>query len=185
MLLAFNGVREMAAKRKLNNELVAAVYHRNTLPAKLLLARGAEPNTKGPKGVMPLSWAASYGDLELMKALLDAGADPICRGGWLPALQMAVDHGNADAVDLLLERGADPNYENRNSPGSWALVIAVEGGKTRIVKALLRAGADPNTLDHSTPLLAVARKKKSELIVAALLAAGATDDGPAPSGASD
>jgi ankyrin repeat protein len=58
--------------------LSAAVRHRHYAVAALLLERGADPRwpePNAPHGIC-LHWAARQGDLEMVKLLLDHGADP-------------------------------------------------------------------------------------------------------------
>jgi uncharacterized protein len=151
---------------QLNSRLIGAVYsqdHIDKARVKAALAQGASPNAKGPKDVMVLSWAARAGDTATMQLLLDAGADPNCRGGWLPALNMAAAQGHTSAVELLLSRGADPNTDSwggrSRRAGSWALVLAVSAGHLPVARSLLMHGADPNSRDQSgASALRIARR---------------------------
>ena len=43
--------------------------------ALAMLAKGANPNTPGPDGTTALMWAAANDDVELVRALVKAGAD--------------------------------------------------------------------------------------------------------------
>jgi ankyrin repeat protein len=70
--------------------------------------REARPNAR-----LALSAAAEFGRLEIVKLLLDRGADPTwpdvadsTRGA---ALHFAASHGDRPMVELLLAHGADPN----------------------------------------------------------------------------
>eukprot|EP00959_Pyramimonas_sp_CCMP1952_P362187 7585349-Pyramimonas_sp.AAC.1 len=59
-------------------------------------------------GMLPLSFAVSLGNLEIMKYLVEAGADVNGFGESLnTALHMAVFHHQIEAYDLLLSMGAD------------------------------------------------------------------------------
>ena len=49
--------------------------------ARLLLARGADPNAQDATGRTALAAAAEYGDPELVRVLLQAGADPERKDG--------------------------------------------------------------------------------------------------------
>lgn len=129
----------------LNFQLLQAVcntHPRDPNRIRALLARGADPNTVDNKKVRVLSWASAAGDTKTMTYLLDAGADPSCRGGWLPALEMATGRERVEAVQLLLSRGADPNGENGWSP---ALCLAASRANPRLTRILLDAGANPNS----------------------------------------
>src|SRR5215467_3144400 len=77
------------------------------------IASPADPNAPEPtRGLRPLSGAARTGALNLMTALIDAGADPNLRdaGGnyWVPLMHAVHKHQSA-AVRLLLDRGALPD----------------------------------------------------------------------------
>ena len=67
------------------------------------------------KGSSPLFVAATFGRSEVVKALLNAGADPNYRrpefmgeNTYGAPLHSAVGNGHSDVVELLLEAGADP-----------------------------------------------------------------------------
>ena len=106
---------------------------------KKLHARGAEIN---PAGWTPLSYAATNGNTEVARYLLDIGANPNALSpNGTTALMMAVRGGHADTVELLLAKGADVNVRNQN--GASALAWATRGGFDTIEKALLKRGAKP------------------------------------------
>jgi ankyrin repeat protein len=115
-------------------------------------------STKQWGGLTPLLFAAREGNLETVKALLQAGADvnQTSEFGWT-ALLVATQNRYYRMGIYLLEHGADPNIANE---GGWSpLYIAtdnrnIEGGDypTRkpdmdhldYIKRLLAAGANPN-----------------------------------------
>jgi ankyrin repeat protein len=65
-----------AAAHSLVTPLIRAAECGHREIARLLLARGAEPNAVDAEGRTALAAAAEYGDPELVRLLLDAGADP-------------------------------------------------------------------------------------------------------------
>jgi hypothetical protein len=113
----------------------------NPALARRLLARGVS------KGVLSqlLASGVFFADLDFMRAVLDAGADPNHaerdgRGHWTPLHRAALE-GSADAVRLLLERGARPGVW-RDVDNELALHIAIRWKKLDVVKLLLDAGED-------------------------------------------
>src|ERR1700722_8395573 len=92
---------------------------RGDLPAvKALLNAHADPN-KGLKGAhagTPLA-AASFGDhLEVVEALLAAGADVNAGDGGDPPLVLASDYGHLRVVQSLLAAGADVDAKGVVTP---------------------------------------------------------------------
>jgi uncharacterized protein len=124
-------------------------------------------------GCTPLFRAAQSNDAEVMRALLDKGANPnINAMGFTPFLLAAgVSPGgraggggapNTAMLDLMIEHGADVNaqvtgthtYSKRISyhpppdkEGASALHEAVQAGRTELVKYLLDKGANPELVD--------------------------------------
>jgi ankyrin repeat protein len=143
-----------AADKKLAAEREAAKKTLQAFPPDEDLKRG----TKQWGGLTPLIFAARDGNVETVRALLDAGANVNQQSefGWT-ALLVATHNRFYQIGKLLLERKADPNLANE---GGWnPLYIAtdnrnIEGGDypTRkpdmdhleYIKLLLAAGANPN-----------------------------------------
>lgn len=141
--------------------------------ARLLLAKGANPNTN---------------DMGLTPFLLAAGVGPGNRGGTGLAAQGAVGGAvNTAMMDLLLQHGADVNaqvtgtktYSMRvsrapsSNEGMTALHVASQSGKTDLVRYLLEKGARTDILDSSF-------RKPIDLVGGAAPSGSAN---PAPAGA--
>ena len=83
-----------------------------------------EVNSVGFFGTTPLDVAACRGDHEVMRLLLDAGAEiNLSDIDQCTPLHQATLHGHGKCVSLLLERGALPDLKNRD--GQTALDIAI------------------------------------------------------------
>ncbi len=93
-----------------------------------ILAQGVPARTQFSRAV-PLNAAVQSGEINAVRVLLDAGADPNQTGStstpyWCAAasrspLTYAVIFGEHDMISLLLERGADPRGQN-NEAILWA-----------------------------------------------------------------
>jgi ankyrin repeat protein len=106
-------VDAVARNRFANTPLLVGLLTRQGEVARVLLAHGANVNFRQGEGVTALHEAAQSGDTDIVRMLLDAGADPNARAGKLDdgrsgqsALDMARDGGHEDVVALLLSRGA-------------------------------------------------------------------------------
>lgn len=76
--------------------------------ARAFLDFGADVNAVEPgNGGTPLAWAAQAGQREMVKFLLERGADPnLARGKWAKPLVWASKAGHAEIADLLRGHGA-------------------------------------------------------------------------------
>lgn len=94
-------------------------------------------------GGAPIKNAAARGHLEIVRLLLERGADPnLPEEGIAPdghALYAAAANGHHEVVRLLLEHGARPNAEVESSAD--ALSRAISNGDQRMVELLCAHGA--------------------------------------------
>lgn len=132
------------------------------------------------RGRTAATQAAIYADVDLLRLLLDRGADlkRADEDGMTPLMYAVA--GDVAKVRLLLKRGADPNAESKF--GRTALLMAsAYAGNRDVVKALLDAGADVEFADQrdwTAPVLA-ARTGDRELLEALLDAGGDVNGGDA------
>lgn len=120
---------------------VVAVWGRIDL-AEALLAGGAEINRPGEHRYTALHEAVSQGKVEMVRWLLDHGADPhLVNESSLNAWQLAIMlHPQVEMAAALLAGGAEINR-----PGGddfTALHTAVMCGRVEMVRWLLAHGAD-------------------------------------------
>ena len=128
---------------------------------------------KGPEGSTLLHAAASQGNADLVRSLLERGADPARPGpGGEPILLSYLRGGLAALAVESIAKGADVNA--KDALGRTALHLAVEKGLDEAVSALLERGADPNTADNGDlTALEVARDWGFPSLAALLTAKGA------------
>lgn len=122
-LLLIIGYIEMKNKQGKTPLMQACINGRPDI-VELLLISGADPNIRDEAGNSPLTCASSssYGNLEIIKSLLNHGADINAKvyNGW-PPLFFAFN--NYEVVKLLLERGADANA--RDDDGRSMFIFAI------------------------------------------------------------
>ncbi|MBN1392013.1 MAG: ankyrin repeat domain-containing protein [Sedimentisphaerales bacterium] len=117
--------------------------------AKLLLPRTNNVNTVCMK-MMPLHYAIMHGRADIVKALLEKGADVNAVGGDFDStpLLLAIMSGlndkcpDPEIVKLLLEYGADANIKDKL--GFIPLQIACVHQRLEVMKLLLEYGANVN-----------------------------------------
>jgi len=129
----------------LPNELRLAASKGDVQAVQKLIAAGADVNRQlGLPSNSVLNRAIESGKPELVKMVLQAGADPNAKGETgMTALMMAAFVGNPTVIDVLLAHQADPTLvEDRRK--DTALLIAINRGHTEAVTALLKAKVDPN-----------------------------------------
>lgn len=109
---------------------------------KLLLEGGkTDINSKDSEGNFPLIVAINYRNAEVVKLLLDNGADPNSENGL--ALQKALLFDLREIIKLLLLNDADPNLKKDKHQISY-LYLSVFNNDLKNLKLLLAKGANPN-----------------------------------------
>ena len=124
----------------------------------------------------PLADAAMRGDVEMVRSLLEAGADlDAPQGDGMTALHWAAERGDQEIAKLLISAGADMEAGTRIG-GYTPLHLASKGGHAAVAAVLLEAGGDANALTGSsaaTPLHLAAAAADGEAVVSLLLSQGA------------
>ena len=127
----------------------------------------------------PLHDASLYGHFDVVRMLLEHGADPNrpIIGGDTP-LSAAAYTGQAEVARLLLQKGAI--VDAACSDGATPLYIAAENDHKEVVELLLANGADVNgATPDGTPLLGACIEGHAA-IISMLLAKGANVETPHP-----
>ncbi|KAJ2895216.1 Ankyrin repeat domain-containing protein 17 [Zalerion maritima] len=130
-----------------------------------------DPNQKCSKQRMKygnaLTASAYDGSFDILKILLDAGADPNADTGW--SIQAAAGEGHEKVTKELLSRGADVNKcraSDRRFKAGTALHAACEAGHVETVKILLSSGANPDFGPEGTcPLIAATHLGEHDIMM--------------------
>ena len=142
--------------------------------ARLLLASGADPNTRDGRYGVPALYAVTgmRSVLPLARVLLDAGANPTDG----ESVFHAAEHFHEDALELLLAAGADLNEAGDwgNTPLYFLLRYWDVEREQRVKQGmlwLLDHGADPNVVcaDERETALHIAARRGQDLPVIRLL----------------
>ena len=135
---------------KLSNDeksMVQAVIENNEKTLRKHLKKGVSANTRDQLGSSLLHIGAEKGHMNLIRILLDHGADKdILNGVGMAPLAYAARFGRGEVVNELINHGANPNAAGelyRLSP----LMGAAVNGNTAIGLALLTAGAEIDLAD--------------------------------------
>ncbi|KAF3219284.1 hypothetical protein TWF106_007125 [Orbilia oligospora] len=147
--------------------------------AEVLLGSGADYSIVSNNEDTALSIAASRNfekQHDLVKLLLDSGADPNSFSSRGTVLALAASQGTEPTVNLLLDRGADPNYVCNCGETALASAVSRLKGAETFVRLLLDRGADPDHVlkDGRTALVsAVSIAHVAEPVIKLLLDRGA------------
>ena len=144
--------------------------------AKLLIEAGVNVNHETADGMTPLMLAAQNNDINMIKLLLNTGANltTICKSNGINSGMVALDFThNTEIIRLLTSAGAKVTGKNDNKQS--LMKAACEQGNYELAKILIQAGVNINQYDSNTefsPLIIATRRNDIEM-VKILLNAGA------------
>ncbi|MCE5187042.1 MAG: ankyrin repeat domain-containing protein [Planctomycetaceae bacterium] len=167
-LLAENNTALNNVDRYGRNTLHNAAIHGCADIVTLLASKGADLENKEndmPGGKTPLLAAVSEGNVDVVRALLEAGANVAAQDKrQTTPIFSAIQEENTEIIQLLLDHGADINAPNKY--GNTPLHAAVETGKPEIVQFLLNAGARKDIVGRSNMTAAqlAQRMNKPEIV---------------------
>ena len=166
LLLAglFTHAPAFAQASDLNEQLLAAARKSDAAQVKALLDKGASVDAKTRYGATPLFYASDRGSVEVVKLLLERGADVNVKDTFYNATPIvwAAQRNHPEVVKLLIAKGASKES---------ALDVAIGGGHKEVLKVVLEAGGLPPAA--LTRALGGAMRSKNDEMVALLKAAGA------------
>ena len=114
--------------------------------AKSLIDSGKiDVNAPSHIGTTPVIRAAAAGHPELVRMLLQRGADPTLKNWYGNALGCAAEAGHCNTIQELLDFGMDVNI--RDDVGRTALHCAADDGHEQALRLLVERGADTEALD--------------------------------------
>ncbi|XP_034952604.1 serine/threonine-protein phosphatase 6 regulatory ankyrin repeat subunit C-like [Chelonus insularis] len=169
-----DGIREIPElfgdKKKMSNlqqnsyyyQLCEAIVRKDKARIINLIMNNARVNIPDSQGNTPLHWAIiKFDDLEIMKMLLNEGADIYARNhNYYTPLNVAIQNHKKEAVSLLIEKGA-LNEEDLNA----SLLIAIGQNDDLMVKMLIDYGMKYNlAINFIIPLNAAITQNRLEII---------------------
>ena len=138
-------------ERGVSEDIFGAIMDRDVDLIRELLRDDTSAANPVGEGPAPLIWAGRYGDREIIRMLLEAGAEPNVRRNVdhfaKTALDMVVSHQDDDAVRLMLDYGVDPEFKG-DDDRSTTIRVALRNGTLGGLKLLLEAGANANLADN-------------------------------------
>lgn len=143
----------------------------NTNIASSLIDMGADVNVIDVNKDPALNWAAYYGNIALMRILINHGADLSMRSKHGTSLDVGLRLWHADSV---MEVFRSTKFNKAIDPKTKSLLYAIKANDSKKVDALLKKGANANAKDGlGTPVLQIAVESGNHEMTKLLLSNGA------------
>jgi len=147
-------------------DLMNAVRSNDAAGVKKLIEQGVNVSELDANRDAPLVMAAYLGHSEIVRLLLEAGADvaAVDPGMKATALHAAAYAGRTEAAKLLIQYGIDVDKQGPNN-GYTALHDAIWQNNIDTAKIIIEAGANLALKSHSgeTPLQFAQSKHRAEI----------------------
>jgi ankyrin repeat protein len=126
-----------------------AVYHQREAALAHFLQAGGSPDDVDGTGQPPLCIAVANGSIEIVKVLLEAGAnvDATTRDAGETALHIAIKNNRSEITDILLESGPELEAHTTESHETPLHYAASKSGSLATIVSLLKLGAKYDTLN--------------------------------------
>ena len=147
--------------------LMKAVDHKDAAAVRKLIAQGVNVDELEPNGDAPLVMAAYKGYSDIVRLLLEAGADvkAVDPGMKATALHAAAYAGRTEAAKLLVEYHIEIDRQGPFN-GYTALHDAIWQNNVDVAQVLIDAGASLSLKSHSgeTPLDFAKAKHATQIV---------------------
>ena len=147
--------------------LMKAIEKNDAAAVQKLIAQGANVDELEPNGDAPLVMAAYLGHNEIVRMLLEAGADvkAVDPGMKATALHAASYAGRTEAAKLLVQHGIEIDKQGPYN-GYTALHDAIWQNNVDVARVLIDAGANLTlkSNDGKTPLDFARSKHANEIV---------------------
>ncbi len=155
---------KLARQQELGIELSVGAVVGNLEMVKNAVANGADVSLSDMYGIYPLGRAAFYGFEEIVRYLIEKGANVNGRGLYNPPIFEAAEGGHTSIFKLLLKKGAKVKFKDPHTKRT-ILHAAAKGGQADIVRELIAKKLKVDSVDRNgiTPLMLAASFSSAEV----------------------